>query len=187
MGKDESETKTAPARSRRDWPAILTQSKGSLLNKRTARKIIQELLYRSGNEVPVRLHYRFPGKRMVGGKYSMSDRSVTMYLGEVKKQSRLLFGSAACWRPLFAIVFAHELGHASDPELPALCSRLDACEDELERSRTALRIEENAWDYARRLIPEIDPRMLERVMDDSLLAYRQAAARHVEARAVTEG
>ncbi|MGG6314191.1 hypothetical protein [Paenibacillus macerans] len=145
------------------------------MNKREAKKIIRELLNRSGSEVKVRVHYRYPGERIVGGKYSMRDQSVTMYLGEVRKQCRLLFGSAAGWRQLFAIVLAHELGHARDPELPSLCDRLDACDNELERSETALRIEENAWDYARMLIPDIDPFMMERVVADSLFAYRQAA------------
>ncbi len=157
-----------------------TQSKEIYVNRRKARQIIRELLNRSDAEVVVRLHNRYPGPRMIGGKYSMGDRSVTMYLGEVRKQCRLLFGSVQGWRTFFAIVFAHELGHARDPELPALCERLDACESERERSETALRIEENAWNYARTLIPDIDPGMLERVIDNSLLAYRQAVADKLE-------
>lgn len=146
------------------------------MERTTAKQIFDELLKKSGSEVSVAMKSRFPGGRNVGGKYSISDHTVTMYLGEIKKQCIALFGSLEGYEQMLRIVFAHELGHAEDTELAALSERLDTCGSELARKQIALQIEENAWDFARRLVPDTDIQMMDTVIYHSLLAYREAIA-----------
>lgn len=146
------------------------------MERTTAKQIFDELLKESGSGVSVVIKSRFPGGRNVGGKYSISDHSVTMYLGEIRKQCMTLFGSLEGYEQMLRIVFAHELGHAEDAELAVLSDRLDTCESELARKQIALRIEENAWDFARKLIPDSDRQMMDTVIYYSLLAYREAIA-----------
>ncbi|MNJ60358.1 hypothetical protein D3C77_560810 [compost metagenome] len=99
-----------------------------------------------------------------------------MYLEEIKKQCLSLFGSLEAFPQVLRIVFAHELGHAEDSNLQELSDDLDNCDDELERKRIALRIEENAWDYAKTLLPDEDQSMLQTVIYYSLQSYREAIA-----------
>lgn len=146
------------------------------MERTTAKQILDELLEVSGSEVSVHIKSRFPGGRNVGGKYSLSDHSVTMYLGEIKKQCLTLFGSVDGCERLLRIVFAHELGHAEDAMLAELSNRLDICDSELERMRIALRIEENAWEYAMKLVPDTDRQMMDTVIYYSLQSYREAIA-----------
>lgn len=146
------------------------------MERTTAKQVFEELLRASGSTVSVNIKSRFPGGRNVGGKYSISNHSVTMYLGEIKKQCITLFGSLEGYEQLLRIVFAHELGHAEDSTLAALSDRLDTCTSELERKRIALRIEENAWDYAQELLPDADRQMMDTVIYYSLQAYREAIA-----------
>ncbi|MEF2968252.1 hypothetical protein V3851_20680 [Paenibacillus sp. M1] len=146
------------------------------MERTTAKQIFDELLNMSGSKASVKIKSRFPGGRNVGGKYRPSDHSVTMYLDEIKKQCITLFGSLEDYERLLRIVFAHELGHAEDSALSELSDRYDTCESELERKRIALRIEENAWDYARSLVPDADIEMLDTVIYYSLQAYRDAIA-----------
>ncbi|WP_019635501.1 hypothetical protein [Paenibacillus fonticola] len=144
--------------------------------ERTAKCIIDELLTQSGSKVSVDVRLRFPGGRNVGGKYSMAHHKVTMYLEEIKKQCLSLFGSLDAFPQVFRIVFAHELGHAEDASLKVLSDLLDASGYEMERNRIALRIEENAWDYAKTLIPEEDQSIMQTVIYCSLKSYRDAIA-----------
>ncbi|WP_410770553.1 hypothetical protein [Fontibacillus sp. BL9] len=146
------------------------------MERTAAKQIFDELLEVSGSGVSVKMKSRFPGGRNVGGKYSMSDHSVTIYLGEIKKQCMTLFGSLDGYGQLLRIVFAHELGHAEDAALADLSDRLDTCESELERKEIALRIEENAWEYALKLVPDADKQMMDTVIYYSLHAYREAIA-----------
>ncbi|AWB46335.1 hypothetical protein DCC85_20640 [Paenibacillus sp. CAA11] len=149
------------------------------MNRRTAKHILDELVERSGSTVSVTMRSRFPGGRNVGGKYSLDSHSITMYLSEIRKQAADIFGSQELEEDVLRIVFAHELGHAEDPLLVELSDRLYASEQEQERKRIALRIEENAWDYARALIPEVDPGMVETMIYFSLRAYRESIAEEI--------
>ncbi|WP_258168981.1 hypothetical protein [Paenibacillus sp. AR247] len=84
-----------------------------------------------------------------------------------------MFGSLDRVEEYFTIVLAHELGHAADPELPALSESLEDMNlTEEQRMRVALQIEENAWNYALELIPEADLPMMSAIIDESLYAYR---------------
>ncbi|MNN92951.1 hypothetical protein D3C81_2113140 [compost metagenome] len=60
--------------------------------------------------------------------------------------------------------------------LAELSNRLDICDSELERKRIALRIEENAWEYAMKLVPDTDRQMMDTVIYYSLQSYREAIA-----------
>lgn len=144
--------------------------------ERTAQLILDRLLAQSGSTVTLDVRSRFPGGRNVGGKYSITDHKVTMYLGEIKKQCLNLFGSLEAFPQVLRIVFAHELGHAEDASLQELSDLLDHCDNEQERRRIALRIEENAWDYAKTLVPEEDQSILQTVIYYSLKSYREAIA-----------
>ncbi|WP_199925493.1 hypothetical protein [Paenibacillus bouchesdurhonensis] len=144
--------------------------------ERTAQLIFDQLLMQSGSTVSLDVRSRFPGGRNVGGKYSIADHKVTMYVGEIKKQCLSLFGSLEAFPQVLRIVFAHELGHAEDAHLQELSDLLDHCDNEQERKRIALRIEENAWNYAKMLIPEEDQSMMQTVIYYSLKSYREAIA-----------
>ncbi|WP_423802978.1 hypothetical protein [Paenibacillus dendrobii] len=136
-------------------------------------RIVDQLLQRSGLELSVRLEMRFEDGRLIGGKYGMISRSVTMYTEVIQEQCLQLFGSVGRMEDYFTVVLAHELGHAADADLPRLCEELeDAAMSGERRTRIALQIEENAWNYALALVPEVDAAFFSIVIDESLLAYR---------------
>lgn len=144
-----------------------------------AKRIIVELVSRSQSRVSIRLKSHFPGGRNVGGKYNVNTHSITIYLEEVKKQSVLLFGTLDRFEDVLKIVLAHELGHAEDDSLLACCDLLDHCSTELEALQIALRIEENAWNYASKLLTDVDPEMLHTMTTCSLQSYRDAIAQDI--------
>lgn len=136
-------------------------------------QIARRLLERSKVDVAVRLESRFDGGRLVGGKFGMHSRSVTMYTGVIEEQCMQMFGSLERVEEYFAIVLAHELGHAADPDLSSLSELTEDMRlSEGTRMRAALQIEENAWNYALTLIPEADRVMVSSIIDESLEAYR---------------
>lgn len=134
---------------------------------------IHDLLLRSGSGVCVQLDAYFPGGRLVGGKYSMEDHMVTMYIEVIKEQCLQMFSSLEYMMDYLKVVFAHELGHAEDRELSELAEQLDSCSTEKERTMIALKIEENAWEYAKRLLPEIDEGFMQTIIFYSLQPYRE--------------
>lgn len=106
----------------------------------------------------------------------MRDHSVTIYLEEIDKQALRLFGTPEVAEELLKLITAHELGHAEDAELPMLSSQLDFASSELEQNQIALQIEENAWKFARELVPEVDPVLTDSLIYFSLQPYREAIA-----------
>ncbi|MFC7678671.1 hypothetical protein [Paenibacillus sp. GCM10028914] len=146
------------------------------MNKSVLNRTVSELLRRSGSEVTVKFQSYFPGGRLIGGKYVMNTHSVTMYTEVIKQQCLQLFGSLDLVNEYFAVVFAHELGHAADTNLPKLCDELDSCADDAKRKEIALQIEENAWNNAMSWIMDIDPAMISIIVDQSLEAYREELA-----------
>ncbi|RUT33374.1 hypothetical protein EJP77_06920 [Paenibacillus zeisoli] len=149
------------------------------MNRTIAKQIFGELVARTGSLVTVSIRGRFPGGRNVGGKYSMNDHCITMYLDEIKKQCLNIFGSLERYEEVLGIVFAHELGHSADIHLAALSDRYDMCEDELERKKIALLIEENAWHYAEEILTEADQSVLQTMIYVSLQSYREAIAQDI--------
>ncbi|MED1204066.1 hypothetical protein [Heyndrickxia acidicola] len=143
------------------------------MNNTDMNKTMKDVLALSGSNANVRLMNRFPGNRLVGGKYSPGTHTVTLYIEEIRKQCRLLFASEDVFPIYFWIVLAHELGHAEDSELNTLSERYDICGSDVERKRIALKIEENAWDFARTIVPEDYRGILEEIIDQSLRAYRE--------------
>ncbi|WP_246073106.1 hypothetical protein [Paenibacillus dokdonensis] len=139
-------------------------------------QIVDQMLQRSGLDIIVRLESRLEGGRLIGGKYGMISKTVTMYTEVIEEQCLQMFGSLEQVETYFAVVLAHELGHAADTRLSFLCEEL---EDEAisaeRRTRVALQIEENAWNYALALVPEVDAVFFSTVIDESLVAYRMQA------------
>ncbi|WP_246590716.1 hypothetical protein [Paenibacillus sophorae] len=133
----------------------------------------EELLIRSGGSTEIIIEARFPGSRLVGGRYHMATAKVYLYKEQLKEQCLELFGSLNRLREYVAVVCAHELGHAEDRELVSLSNRLDEEISHREHAEIALQIEENAWRYAESLLPDIDPEFMRTIIDESLYAYRR--------------
>ncbi|WP_026692613.1 hypothetical protein [Peribacillus kribbensis] len=138
---------------------------------KTIEEITSELLTRSGLNVPVSLENRFPNGRLVGGKYNLGTRSITMYLDTVKEQCQLLFGSISHYLNYYAIVLAHELGHATDESLAAIADLL-AVANEAESRKLLRMAEEKAWEAARELVFDIDEGLFAKVRDTALDMHR---------------
>ncbi|MCF2944740.1 hypothetical protein [Paenibacillus tarimensis] len=133
---------------------------------------ITALIKLSGSSVRLNVENYFPDNRNVGGKYKMSDHSITLYLKEIEEQCSSLLGSLEQLDEYITIIFAHELGHAEDHELTELSDRLDSAFSEMEHNLIALRIEENAWRYAREILGLAAGQLFDTIVEHSLQAYR---------------
>lgn len=136
--------------------------------------IVDEILSQSGSSVKVELEDYFPGDRFAGGKYNLGSHTITLYIEEIKAQCLQIFSSLDRFEDYLRIVFAHEIGHAEDSRLLDLIDEMDMCSNEFISKRIALKIEENAWDYARRLIPETIHPLMETIIAYSLEPYYEA-------------
>lgn len=136
--------------------------------------IVDEILSQSGSSVKVELEDYFPGDRFAGGKYNLGSHTITLYIEEIKAQCLQIFSSLDRFEDYLRIVFAHEIGHAEDGQLIDLIDEMDMCSNEFISKRIALKIEENAWDYARRLIPETIHPLMETIIAYSLEPYYEA-------------
>ncbi|RFU62263.1 hypothetical protein [Bacillus sp. V59.32b] len=106
----------------------------------------------------------FPGTRCVGGKYSPSKHTITLFKKDIEIQCERLLGSLERLEEYTWVIFAHELGHALDLELPSLSDQLLHSDD----SDRLFKIERNAWDIAERLIPFIDDKLFGKIRSESL-------------------
>ncbi|WP_322924345.1 hypothetical protein [Paenibacillus campi] len=149
------------------------------VNQRHVKTTIETLLLRASSDVRVRTRKKFPGPRSVGGKFSMGSRMITLYLQEIEEQCFQLFGSLRSADDYFTIILAHEIGHAHDPLLEQLSDELDCCPEPLAAAQLALRIEQNAWNYAAELIPEVDRFLFEKIVECSLEAYYERIQQEV--------
>jgi hypothetical protein len=148
------------------------------LERYQAERVVAELLERAAIGVTVKLEKRFPGGRLIGGKYAMNAHAITMYTDVIETQCLQMFGSVDRVEEYFTVVLAHEIGHAADPELVDLSDALEQESGIGTRQRLALQIEENAWNYALSLVPEIEATFISAVIDESLLAYRVPVMEH---------
>jgi len=131
------------------------------------------VLDRSGSRIEVKVENKFPGGRLIGGKYHMATGQVYIYQEQIKQQCFQLFGSLDRLEDYIAVVCAHELGHAEDRELPRLAGLLDEELTDREHRLVALEIEENAWRYAASVLSDMEPAFLALIIDASLDAYRR--------------
>jgi predicted Zn-dependent protease with MMP-like domain len=138
------------------------------------KNIVDQILIQSGSSVKVELESYFPGDRFAGGKYNFASHTITLYIEEIKDQCMQVFSSLNRFEDYLAIVFAHEIGHAEDVHLEELIVQLDASANEYSRTGIALRIEENAWDYARMLIPLTLHPFMDTIIHHSLQPYYEA-------------
>ena len=126
---------------------------------------------KAASPVAVKIEARFPGTRLVGGKFSMAENRIYLYKEGIMRQCMRLFGSLEKLEDYAAVV----LGHANDSELEELASRLDWDLSAAERAFVRLAIEENAWRYARTVLADLDPAFVEPIVSESLAGYRSAA------------
>lgn len=134
------------------------------------QQIIRKLQEVSGLDVEILIEDHFPGRRMIGGKYSLETNRVTIYLEEIRKQCIRLFGSEEKLMDYFTVILAHELGHAADERLLELSMVRAGKADKQKRNQLSIKIEENAWIYAKKLVPDLKP-ILNVVMKQSLAIY----------------
>ncbi|WP_083711704.1 hypothetical protein [Domibacillus epiphyticus] len=143
-------------------------------NISTLPAVVQHLLAKSDSSVSVKIE-RSPNRNTIaGGKYSLSNNCITLYLDGIQKQCEILYGSLKPYEKHLAAVFAHELGHAEDKELTALSEQLEKTVDPLEKKRIALRIETNAWRYANQLLNSENEDFMKLLMHFSLEPYHAA-------------
>lgn len=136
--------------------------------------IVERILVQSGSSVQVELEDFFPGDRFAGGKYNFGTHTITLYIEEIKAQCLQLFSSLDHFEDYLAVVFAHEIGHAEDRELAELIQQMDVTSHDFTRKGIALKIEENAWEYACKLIPQKLHPFMDTIIHYSLQPYREA-------------
>ena len=119
--------------------------------------IVRTLQQKSNINVPIQITDHFPGERLVGGKYSLETNQITIYLEEVKKQCVLIFGSDEYLIDYFTVIVAHELGHAADKTLALLAKQRANALSSIRKRQLSLIIEDNAWRFAKKLLPELTP------------------------------
>lgn len=141
------------------------------MNRILIERTVNDVLTRSNSQIEVVLEHLFPGKRLIGGKYNLDENRITLYLGVLEQQCKLLFDSLEPFEEYVRVVLAHELGHAHDPELDYLSERLVNIHGKLSRTRVSLRLEENAWRYADDLLRRENPAIFDTIMGYSLSGY----------------
>ncbi|WP_037286944.1 hypothetical protein [Saccharibacillus sacchari] len=155
------------------------------MNRILIEDTVTDVLTRSNSEIEVVLENLFPGKRLIGGKYNLDDHRITLYLDALEEQCLILFGSLEPFEEYVRVVLAHELGHANDPELEYLSDRLVNIRGSLPRTRITLRLEENAWRYANRLLRMENPAVFDTIMGQSLSSYYELLPEYAESAATT--
>lgn len=141
------------------------------MNRTLIEHTVTDVLARSNSKIEVVLEHMFPGRRLIGGKYNLDDNRITLYLGVLEQQCKLLFDSLEPFEEYVRVVLAHELGHAHDPELEYLSDRLVYICGTLSRTRVSLRLEQNAWRYAEDLLRRESPTVFDTIMGQSLSSY----------------
>lgn len=128
------------------------------------------LITKVDHTLKLEIKKEFPGARCVGGKYSPAAHSITLYKQDIAIQCERLLGSLERLEEYEWVIFAHELGHAIDSELPFLSARLE----ETKNVDILAQIERNAWDIAKELIPFIDRQLFIRVKEESLRYFSKS-------------
>lgn len=134
------------------------------LKKESVIMDLDSLLTQYNPSLNLVIENEFPGTRCVGGKYSAENHMITLYKKDIEIQCERLLGSLDRLDEYTWIIFAHELGHALDLELPLLSDQLLLTSD----MHTLYKIEVNAWDIAGKLIPFIDQELFGKVRKESL-------------------
>ncbi|WP_174728229.1 hypothetical protein [Mesobacillus harenae] len=140
----------------------------------TLKKLVSEVLSRSGSSVHIKLETNYPKNRLVGGKYNLGTHTVTLYIEQIKAQCLQIFSSESFFYDYSLVVLAHEIGHAEDGDLANLSEQLDTCLTEIERTRILLKIEENAWEYARNFTSHLNQVFVDTIISESLQPYYKA-------------
>lgn len=140
--------------------------------------IVDDLLKLSDRFVTVKIEERCPLNRNIGGKYSLQEHSITLYVDEIKKQCELLFPGKNVFLDYTAVILAHELGHATDQSLLALIELHEKTEEPLQRRQIDFLIEFQAWKKAKRLVPNIPLSFFNYIKHHSLEYYYSEINKH---------
>ena len=125
---------------------------------------MHDFLNQYDSSLQLLLEEEFPDSRCVGGKYSITNHTITLYKKDIEIQLKRLLGSLERFEEYAWIILAHEMGHALDPDLSVLSMELQG----QNKRETLYQIELNAWNIAGGLIPFIDEDLFNRVRDESL-------------------
>ena len=125
---------------------------------------MHDFLNQYDSSLQLLLEDEFPDRRCVGGKYSITKHTITLYKKDIEIQLKRLLGSLERLEEYAWIILAHEMGHALDPDLSVLSMELQG----QNKRETLYQIELNAWNIAGGLIPFIDEDLFIRVRDESL-------------------
>jgi hypothetical protein len=147
---------------------------GYKLKELSIKSIVDKILIQSGSNVEVKLESHFPGDRFAGGKYNFGTHTITLYIEEIKGQCLHIFSTLEPFEDYLTVVLAHEIGHAEDRQLAELIEQMDGCSNEYSKKGIALRIEENAWDYAREMLPQSLKPFMDTIIHYSLKPYYDA-------------
>lgn len=139
-------------------------------SKEYYHSLVARILDALSLNISVSIENHFPGNRNIGGKYSLKTDTITMYLEEIKDQCRSVLGSEERVADYFKVILAHELGHSEDRDLEDLAKRKQVANSNYEKHQLALRIEENAWNYAKQVLPELLP-LIKVIQNHSMKIY----------------
>ena len=140
--------------------------------------IVNELLKVSNSLVKVKIEQKCPLNRNIGGKYSLNEHAITLYVAEIKKQCELLFPRKNVFLDYTAVILAHELGHATDQSLSTLIELHEKIEEPLHRRQIDFLIEFQAWKNAKRLVPNIPSSFFNHIKHHSLKYYYGELNKH---------
>ncbi|MCA0986138.1 hypothetical protein [Guptibacillus algicola] len=132
--------------------------------------LVASILNSLSLNISVSIESHFPGNRNIGGKYCLKTDTITMYLEEIKDQCRSVLGSEERLVDYFKVILAHELGHSEDRDLEDLAIRKYKAKSNYEKHQLALGIEENAWNYAKQVLPELLP-LIQVIQNHSMKIY----------------
>lgn len=133
--------------------------------------IVNELVHLSKSLVEVKIEEKCPLNRNIGGKYSLHEHAITLYLDEIKKQCELLFPDKNVFLDYTAVILAHELGHATDESLLSLIELQEKTKEPLKRRQIDFLIEFQAWKNAKKLVPNIPSSFFNYIKHHSLEYY----------------
>ncbi|MBM7587709.1 hypothetical protein JOC86_004283 [Bacillus pakistanensis] len=154
-----------------------------MTEKDRVRNIVSKLLKLSGSGVKVKIEERCPLNRNIGGKYNLQQHTITLYQAEIRKQCDLLYPGKNVFDDYTAVVFSHELGHATDRSLQKLVDLYDRVEKPFQKRKIEFLIEVQAWKNAKKLVPDIPAAFFNHIKHHSLEKYYMEINKHYEGNA----
>ncbi len=143
-------------------------------SKEYYNNLVKSILQMLSLTTTVTIEEHFPGNRNIGGKFSLKSGAITLYLEEIKLQCIRVLGTDERMVDYFKIILAHEIGHSEDKDLEQLAKRKQVAKSNYEKHQLAIKIEDNAWNFAKKVFPELLP-LIEIIMDHSMSIYKKSS------------